>query len=58
MKKAFDLMGDAIVELSKENETLKIQIDEYDEKWLAKTKANIWKHNDDEKRAILILSGM
>ena len=34
IEKAFNLMGDNIVELSVENESLKVQIGEYDEKWL------------------------
>ena len=32
-KKAFDLMGDDIVELSIENESLKNKIGSYDKKW-------------------------
>ena len=43
IKKAFDLMGDAIVELSTENETLKNQIGDYDEKWLEESKAKLLK---------------
>ena len=34
IKKAFDLMGDDIVELTTKNENLKNQIGEYDQKWL------------------------
>ena len=34
IKKAFNLMGDDIVDLSVENESLKNQIGQYDEKWL------------------------
>ena len=34
IKKAFNLMGDDIVELSDENESLKKQIGHYDEQWL------------------------
>ena len=34
MQKAFNLMGDDIVKLSVENESLKNQIVDYDEKWL------------------------
>ena len=33
IKKAFKLMGDDIVELHTENETLKKKIGSYDEKW-------------------------
>ena len=34
IKKAFNLMGDDIVELGVENKSLKSQIGEYDEQWL------------------------
>ena len=34
IKEAFNLMGDDIVELNIENESLKNQIGDYDEKWL------------------------
>ena len=34
IKKAFNLMGDGIVELTVENDALKNQIGEYDENWL------------------------
>ena len=34
IKKAFNLLGDDIIELSVENESLKNQIGEFDEKWL------------------------
>ena len=40
IKKAFNLMGDDIVELSVENESLKNQIGDYDEKWLQESKQN------------------
>ena len=56
IKKAFDLMGDNIVELSRENETLKNRIGDYDEKWLEESKAKLLKQIDDEKRANLIMS--
>ena len=58
IKKTFKLMGDDIVELSVENESLKSQISEYDEKWLRESKAKLLKENDDEKRANLIMSRM
>ena len=32
-KQAFDLLGDDIVDSSTENESLKIKIGSYDEKW-------------------------
>ena len=34
IKKAFNLLGDDIVDLSAENETLKNKIGDYDEKWI------------------------
>ena len=58
IKKAFNLMGDDIVELSVENESLKNQIGEYDEKWLQESKVKLLKEIDDEKRANLIMSRM
>ena len=58
IKRAFNLMGDDIVELSVENESLKNQIGDYDEKWLQKSKAKLLKDIDDEKRASLIISRM
>ena len=58
IEKAFNLMGDDIVELSVENESLKNKIGQYDEKWLQESKANLLKEIDDEKRANLIMSRM
>ena len=58
IKKAFNSMGDDIVELSVENESLKTQIGEYDEKWLQESKVKLLKETDDEKRANLIMSRM
>ena len=58
VKKAFNLMGDDIVELSVENESLKNQVGEYDEKWLHESKVKLLKEIDDEKRANLIMSRM
>ena len=49
IKKVFDLMGDGIVDLPTENETLKNQIDDCDEKWLEKSKAKLLKQIDDKK---------
>ena len=56
IKKAFNLMGDDIVELSVENESLKNQIGDCDEKWLQESKAKLLKDINDEKRANLIMS--
>ena len=49
-------MGDDIVELSVENESLKNQIGQYDDKWLEDSKAKLLKDIDKEKRANLIMS--
>ena len=51
-------MGDDIVELTVENEYLKNQIGDYDEKWLQEPKAKLLKEIDNEKRATRIMSGM
>ena len=58
IKKAFNLLGDEIVELSTENDALKNEIGSYDEKWLEESKAKLLKQIDDEKRANLIMSRM
>ena len=58
IKEAFNLMGNDIVELYTENDTLKNQIGNYDEKWLEESKAKLLKDIDDEKRANLIISRM
>ena len=51
-------MGDDVVELSVENESLKNQIGEYDEKWLQESKVKLLKEIDDKKRANSIMSRM
>ena len=58
IKQAFNLLGDDIVDLHTENETLKNQIGDYDEKWLEESKAKLLKQIDGEKRANLIMSKM
>ena len=58
IKKAFNLLGDDIIELSVENDALKNQIGDYDQKWLEETKAKLLKDINDEKRANLIMSRM
>ena len=58
IKKAFNVLGDDIIELSTENDVLKNQIGEYDQKWLEKSKAKLLKDINDEKRANLIMSRM
>ena len=57
-KKAFNLMGDDIVELHTKNETLKNKIGFYVEKWLEESKLKLLKQIDDEKRANLIMFRM
>ena len=58
IKKAFNLLGDDIAELSTENDALKNKIGSYDEKCLEESKAKLLKQIDDEKRANLIMSRM
>ena len=58
IKKAFNLLGDDIVDLSTENESLKNKIGDYDEKWLEESKAKLLKDINDEKRANLIMTRM
>ena len=56
IKKAFDLLGDDVADLSTENDALKNKIGSYDEKWLEESKTKLLKQIDDEKRANLIMS--
>ena len=58
IKKTFNLLGDDIIELSVENDALKTQIGNYDQKWLEESKAKLLKDINDEKRANLIMSRM
>ena len=58
IKKAFNLLGDDIVELSAENDALKNKIGSYDKKWLEESKNKMLKQIDDKKRANLIMSRM
>ena len=58
IKKAFNLLGDGIVDLTTKNDALKEKIGDYDEKWLQKSKEKLLKDIDDEKRANLIMSRM
>ena len=57
IEKAFNLLGDDIVELSVENEPLKNQIGDYDEKWLQESKTKLLREIDDEKRANCLCLG-
>ena len=58
IKKAFNVLGDDIIELSTENDVLKNQIGEYDQKWLDESKAKLLKDINDEKRANIIMARM
>ena len=57
IKKASDLMGDDVVDLSTENESLK-KISSYAEKWLGESKAKLLQQIDDEKRTNFFLFEM
>ena len=57
-EKAFNLMGDEIVEIFTENETLNNKLGSYNEKGLEESEANLLKQFDDEKRAREIMSRM
>ena len=58
IKKAFNVLGDDIIELSVETHALKNQIGDYDQKWIEESKAKLLKDINDEKRANLIMSRM
>ena len=49
-------MGDDIIELSTENETLKNQVVDYDQKRLEQSKTKLLKKMDEEKRSNLPMS--
>ena len=52
IKKAFNLMADDMMELNVENESLKNQMGEYDEKWLQESKVKFLEEIGDEKQQI------
>ena len=56
--KAFNLLGDNIVELSTENDALKSKLGECDGKWLQEFKDRLLKQIDDEKLPNLIMGRM
>ena len=58
IKKAFNLLGDDKIELSVENDALKNQIGDYDQKWFEESKAKLLKDINDEKSANLIMFRM
>ena len=51
-KKAFNLMGDDIVELSTENDALRNKIRSYDQQCLEESKAKLLKQIVDDKKQI------
>ena len=58
IKKAFNLLGDDIVDLHTESESLKNKIGSFDEKWLQESKTRLLQQIDDEKRGNSIMSRM
>ena len=58
IKKAFNVLGDDVIELSTENDVLKNQIGDYNQKWLDESKAKLLKDINDEKRANIIMARM
>ena len=58
IEESFNLLGDDIVELSTENDSLKNKTAFYDEKWLEESKTRLLQQIDEEKRANLIMSRM
>ena len=58
IKKPINVLGDDIIELSTENDVLKNQIGDYNQKWLDESKAKLLKDINDEKRANIIMARM
>ena len=58
IKKAFNVLGDELIELSTKNDVLKKQIGDYNQKWLDESKAKLLKDINDEKRANIIMARM
>ena len=58
IKNVFNLMGEDIVDISTENETLRSKIGPHDEKWFKNSELKLLKQIDDEKIANLIMSRM
>ena len=56
IEKAFDLMCDDIVELSRGNDASKKKLGDCDEYWLKGSKANLLKQIDNGKKANLLKS--
>ena len=53
IKKAFNSLGDDIVDLSTENETLNNKIGEHDQKWLKESKAKLLKDIIYDKKELI-----
>ena len=51
IKKVFNVLGDDIIELTVENDTLKNQIGGYNQKWLDESKAKLLKDINDGKKS-------
>ena len=51
IKEAFTLLGNDIVDLSTENDALKEEIGDYDDKWLRESKEKLLKDIDYEKKS-------
>ena len=58
IRKAFNLLGDDIVEFSTEKDALKNKIGSYDEKWLEESKARLLQQIDDGKKGNFFMSRM
>ena len=58
VKQPIDLVGDDIVELSIENESLKNKVGSYDDKCLEESKGELLKQVDDGKTGNLLMSRM
>ena len=55
-KKALNLMGDDIVELSTKTDAIKKEVGSYDPQWLEESKAMRLKRTDDDERSNLFTS--
>ena len=56
-KKTLNLMGDDIVELHTENESLENKIESYDKKWLEECKSRLLQLIDEKKEQIQLCLG-
>ena len=58
IKKVFNLMGNDLVQLYTENESIQSKIGCYDEKWLEESKARLLQQFGEKKRANVIIFRM